>query len=156
MVKKELFDYLTDNNIKFRLLNENEGKEIIQKIVSIAGGEILHYLWSNYKSDNFIAQKKISCDKDIYIQTLNNVLIFEDMFLIIDKTCINNLKNDIVFELSKPEILKIMYEFYWNLDEIYISDLNFNCFVSVNHNFEISLYGDKKSDLCRKVVKKFK
>ncbi|MDE5556583.1 MAG: hypothetical protein K2J32_02640, partial [Ruminococcus sp.] len=64
--------------------------------------------------------------------------------------------DDLVFELSKSEIIKIMYEFYWDLDEIYILDLNFNCFVSVNHNFELSLYGNKKSNLCKKVVEKFK
>lgn len=155
MKKSILFNFLK-NNVSTQLINKNESEKIIRKIIAIANGEKLHYLWSNYKSNSFIIQKKISCNPNLYIKTLNNIIVFNNMYLIIDKVCFSDYDNDLVVKLSKAEIIELLYEFYWELDEIYIFDMDCSVFISLNHNFELSLYGNKRLDLCKKTLEKIK
>lgn len=68
MKKSDIFNFIEHKNISSDLINKEESKIIIEQIITIADGENLHYLWSNYKSDSFIIRKKISCDPDIYIK----------------------------------------------------------------------------------------
>lgn len=76
------------------------------------------------------------------------------MYFIIDKVCFSDFNDNLVVKLSKAELVELLYEFYWELDEIYIFDIDFNFFISLNHNFELSLYGNKRLDLCKKTVEK--
>lgn len=154
MKKNNLFDFFKQENISFRLVNKKESEEIISKLISIANGDKLHYLWSNYKSDSFINRTKISCDPDLYIKTLSNIIVFNEMYFIIDKVCFSDFDDDLVIEMSKAELVELLHEFYWELDEIYIFDTDCSIFISLNHNFELSLYGDKRSDICKKVLEK--
>ena len=154
MEKRYILDFFKQKNISPRLINKGESEKIIKRMISIANGDKLHYLWSNYKSNSFIIQKKISCNLDLYIKTLHNVIIFNDMYFIIDKVCFSDFNDNLVMKLSKAELVELLYEFYWELDEIYIFDIDFNFFISLNHNFELSLYGNKRLDLCKKTVEK--
>ncbi|MBR5512410.1 MAG: hypothetical protein IKV85_00305 [Ruminococcus sp.] len=154
MEKGILLNFFKQKNISNVLVNKEESEKIIRKLISIANGDKLHYLWSNYKSDSFITQQKISCNLDSYIKTLSNIIVFDNMYFVVDKACLSDLDNDLVFELSKAEIVELMREFYWELDEIYIVDIDCSVFISLNHNFELSLYGDKSLDLCDRILKK--
>lgn len=154
MEKNNLFNFFKQKNISIRLVNKKESEEIISKMVSIANGDKLHYLWSNYRSDSFITRKKVSCDPDLYIKTLSNIIFFNDMYFIIDKVCFSDFDDDLVIELSKADLVELLHEFYWELDEIYMFEPDRSVFISINHNFELSLYGDKRSDLCKKALEK--
>lgn len=154
MEQSILLNFFKQKNISNVLVNKEESEKIIRKLISIANGDKLHYLWSNYKSDFFIIRQKISCNLDSYIKTLSNIIVFDNMYFVVDKACLSDLDNDLVFELSKTEIVELMREFYWELDEIYIVDIDCSVFISLNHNFELSLYGDKSLDLCDRILKK--
>ena len=154
MEKSILLNFFKQKNISNVLVNKEESEKIIRKLISIANGDKLHYLWSNYKSDSFIIRQKISCNLDSYIKTLSDIVVFDNMYFVVDKACLSDLDNDLVFELSKAEIVELMREFYWELDEIYIVDIDCSVFISLNHNFELSLYGDKSLDLCDRILKK--
>lgn len=78
------------------------------------------------------------------------------MYLIIDKVCFSDYDDDLVMRLSKAELVELLYEFYWELDEIYIFDMDCSAFISLNHNFELSLYGNIRLDLCKKTLEKIK
>ncbi len=143
MRKSDLFNFLEQKNISAKLIDKDESEIIIKQIVSVADGDNLHYLWSNYKSDSFIVRKKISCDPDIYIKTLAETIVFNDVYFIIDKVCLSDSDDHLVFRLSKSALLELLHEFYWEFDEIYISDTECSMIISLNHNFELSLFGDK-------------
>lgn len=145
MKKSDIFNFIEHKNISSDFINKEESKIIIEQIISIADGENLHYLWSNYKSDSFIIRKKISCDPDIYIKTLTETILFNDVYFIIDKVCFSDSDDHLVFRLSKSALLELLYEFYWEFDEIYISDVECSMIISLNHNFELSLFGDNNT-----------
>ena len=154
MEKSILLNFFKQKNISNVLVNEEESEKIIKKLINIANGDKLHYLWSNYKSNSFIIRQKVSCNLDSYIKTLSDIIVFDNMYFVVDKACLSDFYNDLVFELSKAEIIELMREFYWELDEIYIVDIDCSVFIALNHNFELSLYGDKRLDLCNKILKK--
>lgn len=154
MEKNNLFNFFKQSNRLIRLVKQKESEEIIRKMISVANGDKLHYLWSNYRADSFIIRKKVSCDPDLYLKTLNNTIVFDDMYFIIDKVCLSDCDDDLVIELSKADLIELLHEFYWDLDEIYMFDPDPSVFISINHNFELSLYGDKGSALCKKILEK--
>lgn len=154
MKKNDLFNFLKQDNISTKLVNKEESETIIKKIISIANGDSLHYLWSNYKSNSFIIRKKLSCNLDLYIKALTNIIVYNDIYFIIDKVCFSDSEDNLVIKLSKIELLELLCKFYWEFDEIYILDTDCTDFISINHNFELSLYGDKRLDLCKKTLER--
>lgn len=137
--KEEIIKFFEQNNSLVRFLDKDDSEIIIQKIIALTNGDKLHYLWANFKSDSFVNIKKISCDKDIYIKSLVDSIDFNQMYLIVDGVCfIDSI--ELVIEISKKELIELLKVYYWELDEIYILNIQCNRFFSINHNFELSLY----------------
>ena len=61
-------------------------------------------------------------------------------------------KEPIVIEAEEKEIISLLTEFYWELDEVYISDYSGNWFISINHNFELSFYGKNKQIFYKNMI----
>ena len=122
MTTNNLFDFIKYHKIKCLFLNTKEKKAFISKLISLADGKKLHYLWDNFNSESFITQIKISCDPCEYREKLEEILPLGKYILTIDDICFSDTKEPIVIEADGKEIISILTEFYWELDEVYISD----------------------------------
>lgn len=135
----DFLDYILPFGVSFPD-NENERIAVLDKICSVAGKKELHYLWSSYRSPRFIAQKKISCRQNEYRSTAEKIFTGEKYITVIDSCCFEDNDRHIIFQSDRKSLTDILTHFYWDLDEIYISNSDLDWFISVNHNFELHFY----------------
>lgn len=122
------------------LEDENKKIMILNRLCSIADGNDIHYLWSNFNSPQFVAQKKISCNQNEYHRTIENVFTEENYLMVIDSCCFDDYERHVILQLGRGDLIDILTHFYWELDEVYISDRDLDWFIAINHNFEMVFY----------------
>lgn len=102
--------------------------------------EDLHYSWGNFKSGHRI-KIKIKPNSDFY-QIIEKIFCKDEVLILaIDKMCID--ENNRLFYLKANNLFKLLKEYYWELDEIYISNCDMDWLISINHVFEIYIVGEK-------------
>ena len=142
-----------DNFLKFMLslggslFLEDEDKEniILNKLCSIADKNTIHYLWSNYNSPQFVTRKKISCNQNEYHSTIEAVFTEENYLMVIDSCCFTDYDKHVILQLGRSDLIGVLTQFYWELDEVYISNNDLEWFIAINHNFEIVFYCNNSS-----------
>ena len=75
------------------------------------------------------------------------------MYVVIDRECIDGAEDEVVISTGSKEILRVLYTNYWDLDEIYIIDVNWNYLICVNHVFDIYFVGESLCNFFEKVNK---
>lgn len=110
------------------------------------------YLWA-YLSPQYCKMKiKIKADNTFYKEIGNYIYNYE-LFLLIDKCCIEDSEEDLSILASAKTILKILIDNYWDLDEVCISSLDYEWIICINHNFEIFLVGNKIINYFNSIIK---
>lgn len=141
----DFFNYILSFDRPLFLEDENIKIMIINKLCSIADGKAIHYLWSNYNSPQFVAQNKISCNQNEYHSIIENVFTEENYLMVIDSCCFTDCDRHDILQLSRSDLIEILKHFYWELDEVYISNNDLDWFIAINHNFEMVFYCNNNS-----------
>ncbi len=135
------------------LFLEDENNLIINKLCSIADANDIHYLWSNFNSPQFVVQNKISCNQNEYHGIIEKVFTEENYLMIIDSCCFADCDKHVILQLCRSDLIDILTRFYWELDEVYISNNDLDWFIAINHNFEMVLYcKNSSSDYYREKI----
>ena len=110
----------------------------------------LHYCWDSFKTLHRL-KLKIKPTNQFYNIIWNKISNKHlPVLLVIDGTCLQGKERLILIELEK--LYGILEKYYWELDEIYICDLNFDWLISINHMFEFSFIGDNIIEFIQEVM----
>lgn len=141
----DFFKYILSFGRALFIEDTNKNIMILSKLCSIADGNDIHYLWSNYNSPQFVVQNKISCNQNEYHRTIENVFTEGNYLMVIDSCCFTDCDRHVILQLGRNDLIDILTHFYWELDEVYISDSDLDWFIAINHNFEMVLYCSNSS-----------
>lgn len=156
MLFRDLLKYSQSFYIS-RILNKDEALLIAKRILDVVSDgsfrtNSIHYLWSNVAPQKCLAKCKIKkCDHNTYAKFLKNLLNNSEYYVIIDDFILEDVDYPACILLPADDLIAILSNFYWDLEELYIFDQTNACFISINHIFEVRLYGDSAIEECRRL-----
>lgn len=110
----------------------------------------LHYCWDSFKPLHRL-QLKVKPTNQFYNVIWDKIRDRHlQVLLAIDADCLQGEAQLIGIDLEK--LFALLDKYYWELDEIYICDLNFDWLISLNHMFEINILGDTLIDFVQEVM----
>ena len=65
--------------------------------------------------------------------------------MVIDSCCFTDYDKHVILQLGRSDLIGVLTQFYWELDEVYISNNDLEWFIAINHNFEIVFYCNNSS-----------
>ena len=140
MVLSDLIKQIKEGN----MINGDEKHNVINDILnSYSFSDDLHYLWSKIKKNKTVLIIKIKADDNFYRLFANYVNKKNKYYFLIDKICLEkDTEHQLIYTTGK-EIMEILIENYWDLDEVYFFDYKKDWLIAINHNFEIYCVGDE-------------
>lgn len=145
MIYEEFSNYILSFDRSLLLENEDDRHAILEKICLFADKKEIHYLWSNYNSPKFIAQRKLSCNQNEYHSAIKKIFTEDNYLIVIDSCCFYDNDKHVILRLNGNDLIDILTHFYWELDEVYIFNDDLDWFIAINHHFDMIFYCNENS-----------
>ena len=110
----------------------------------------IHYLWGKLHNIEHL-KIRIKADDGFYKIIKKHIKIEGELYFLIDKECFNGEAEHQLIYTKGSEILDLLEENYWELDEVYIFDKNYDWIISINHIFEILFVGKRLSNFVGRI-----